>query len=76
MGQDPGAVEAGVGGEQLGGVPADPVVAAQGVAVADDQDAGVVHRLRSSSTVPSEARSCRCKGICPMAWVEQLRQGS
>jgi hypothetical protein len=75
-GQDLGIREPGVGGQQAGGVPADPVVGAQGVAVADDQDAGAGPRLRSSSTAPSGASSCTCKGICPMAWVEQLRQGS
>jgi hypothetical protein len=41
-GQDSGAGQAGVGGQPAGGVPADPVVTAQRVAVADDQDAGPV----------------------------------
>ena len=75
-GQDSGAGQAGVGGQPAGGVPADPVVTAQRVAVADDQDAGPGHRVSSSRTAPPGASRVIRSGICPMAWVEQLRQGS
>src|SRR5688572_22748520 len=53
-------------------VRADAVVAAQRVAVTDHQD----HRLTSSTISPPGASSWIWSGICPMAWVEQLRHGS
>ena len=54
---------------------ADAVVAAQRVAVADDQEAASP-RTTSRRTLPSGPISRRRSAIRPAAWVEQLRQGS
>ena len=68
----------------LYGVPAQVVVGAESVAVADDKHsrAGSLprchgdQRASSSITVPSGPRSWTCSAIWPNAWVEQLRHGS
>ena len=62
-------------GEAFGGVPADPVVGAQRVAVADDEDVAG-HRISSSRTAPSGPMSWRWRAISPSAWVEHDRHGS
>src|SRR5262249_37330141 len=65
-------------GNQLCHAWADAVVATQRVANAYHQRPAhsELPRTRSASNVPSAARSVTCSGICPKAWVEQLRHGS
>ena len=65
-----------VGSEHLRDPRAEGIVAAQRVAVPDDEDAVGVHRANSSTTAPSGPISCSRNAIWPRAWVEQLRHGS
>src|SRR5262249_54849950 len=61
------------------------IVSAQGIAVSHYQDlagtsaylvkARFVRHL-SSNNWPLPSSRCTCTGICPSAWVEQLRHGS
>ena len=68
-------IEPRVVGKAFCGVPAEPIVGAQGVAVADDEDL-VGHRMSSSRTAPSGPMSWRWRAISPRAWVEHDRHGS
>jgi hypothetical protein len=52
------------------------VIAAAGVADADDQGFPVVQRLFLSMTRPAASWNSISSGIFPRAWVAQLRQGS
>ena len=53
---------------------ADSVVGSKSISVSDDE--GLFHRSTSSTTVPPASTSWTWRGIRPIAWVEQERQGS
>ena len=70
------AGEAWILAEGLGDVRAHGVIAAQHVAVPDDEHATGVHLVSSSSISPPGPISCNRSCISPSACVEQLRHGS